>query len=89
LFGTMTMLDLIYQQWPLKQFKNWNSSFSPTQHTVKISPNLTAIFSVCSKIHYMDANVQMMYKSRMQCICGLCTTKKILHICYQETQGLK
>jgi len=30
----MTMVDLIWQQWTLKGYENWNSSSSPTKHTV-------------------------------------------------------
>jgi len=42
-FCIMTILDLIWQQQLLKQFKNWNYNYSLTQHTVQISSHLIII----------------------------------------------
>jgi hypothetical protein len=58
LFCTMTTLDVIQQQRPLKRFESWNCSFSPAQHTVKILPHLITTLSNRSKIRYVDADLQ-------------------------------
>jgi hypothetical protein len=39
LFCNMTT-HVIWRQWPLKQYENWNSSSSHIQHTVQSSPQL-------------------------------------------------
>jgi hypothetical protein len=36
LFCIIPMLDLVWQQQPLKQFKDWHQNFFPIQHTVQI-----------------------------------------------------
>jgi hypothetical protein len=71
LFCIMTMLDLIQQQQSLKQFQNWNLSFSPTQHTV----HLITIFLDFSKMCYMDTSLQMT-KRWMWWICGFVCNQK-------------
>jgi len=50
LFCIVSTLKLIWQHLPLNQFKYWNASFSPTQHTVQTLPHACTIFSDCSKM---------------------------------------
>jgi hypothetical protein len=52
LFCIMTMLDLIQQHQPLKQFENWNLNFFPAQHTVQICHLITISWD-WSKLHYV------------------------------------
>jgi len=51
-FGFVPLLARCYYG---TQFRNWSLFFSPTQHTVQISPHLITIFSDGSKAHYVDA----------------------------------
>jgi len=65
----MTMLELIWQQQLLKLFENRNVSFSPTQHTVQISPQQVTILCKCLQMCYVNADLQTMKRLRMWCIC--------------------
>jgi len=71
LFCITTTLNHIWQLWPLKQFRNWNLSFSSLQETVQISPHLITIFSDHSKMC-----LQMMKRSRTQCLCDFVHNQK-------------
>jgi hypothetical protein len=76
LFCIMTMLDLIWQQWPLKCSENWNLSFPFIQHTTQITSHLTTIF--------LDYSHNM--------LCGQWpahATENNLHRWLQEAHGLK
>jgi len=73
----VTTLNLIQQQQqPLKLFKNWNLSFSPTQHTVHSASHLITIFSDRSKMRYVDADLQTMKRSRTWCIYSFAYNRK-------------
>jgi hypothetical protein len=88
-FGCIMTLDLKQQPWPLKRFQNWNLSFSITYYTVQILPHLISIFSDLSRMHYVDADLQMVKRVKVMVHVWLCTTENILHVWHQEARGPK
>jgi hypothetical protein len=76
LFCIITTLNLIQQQQPLKWYKNWNSSFFPTQHTVQTLSHLITIFWDHSKMCYIGINLQTMKNLRTWCIHGFMHDQK-------------
>jgi len=76
LFCIMTLLELMWHHHLLKWFQNWNLSFSSTQCTVQIMPHLITIFLDCRKMGYMDADLQMMKRSRTWHIHGFVHDQK-------------
>jgi hypothetical protein len=78
-------LNPIWQQWPLKWLKNWNLSFSPTQHTVQISPHLITTFLDCLDMCYVNAYFANNEEVKDTVYMASCATKSILCIWQQET----
>jgi hypothetical protein len=81
-FCIMTMFNLMWQQWPFKWFRNWDSIFSPTQHSPDLTSSNYHVFGLLRDAllgwHFADG--KEVKDAR---------TKNIIHRWHHEAHGLK